>query len=98
MNDPGQMKLMPGLSLSEHLFAGFKGAGPKSSRIANVSLASNPFRISYYGKQIVLSRFNYFENLKYNHLTKIQNSQMKVRDQLPEKKDDTYRIAKTIVK
>jgi hypothetical protein len=80
MNDPGQMKMMPGLTLSEHLFAGFKGAGPKSSRITNVTLASNPFRISYCGKQIVLSRFNYFENLKYNHLTKVQNTQTKIRE------------------
>ena len=35
-------------------------------------MASNPFRMSYYGKEIVFSRYNYFKKLKKNHLAKVQ--------------------------
>ena len=70
VNDPGQTQLMPCSKLSEFLITAFKGTGPQ--KIKNITLATNPMRISYYGKEIVISKYNYFKKLKRNHLTKIQ--------------------------
>lgn len=99
MEDPGQIKLLPGMQLSETLFAGFKGNGPLENRIQNVRLATNPCRISFFGKQIVISRFDYFKKLKENHLSKVQQVQEKLYQQANfEKKPDTYRVANSIIK
>jgi hypothetical protein len=65
------MKVMPCMPLSEYFLSTFKGNGP--SRIKNITIGSNPLRISYYGKEIVISRYNYFKKLKRNHLPKIQS-------------------------
>jgi thiamine pyrophosphokinase len=62
---------MPCLPLSDFLFSGARGTG-LNKILKNVTLASNPFRISYYGKEIVITRYNYFKKLKKNHLAKIQ--------------------------
>jgi hypothetical protein len=70
LDDPGQTKLMPCLPLSEYLFSGARGTGINKI-LKNVTLASNPLRLSYYGKEIVISRFNYYKKLKKNHLAKI---------------------------
>jgi hypothetical protein len=78
--------------LSDFFIQTFKGNGPQ--RIKNITLGSNPMRISYYGKEIVISRYNYFKKLKRNHLAKIQLVQDRVKK---EECDETYKIAKTIV-
>jgi len=70
VNDPGQTKLMPCLKLSDFLVQAFKGNGPQ--RIKNITFATNPMRISYYGKEIVISKYNYFKKLKRNHLPRVQ--------------------------
>jgi len=57
--------------MSDNLFSGFKGFGAQSNRIHNVTLASNPVRISFYGKQIVINRYNYFKKMKENHLNRV---------------------------
>lgn len=79
IDDPGQMKMMPGLQLSDYLFQGFKGSGPQTNRIQNVALASNPMRICFHGKQIVISRYNYLKRMKQNHLNRVAFVQDKVR-------------------
>jgi thiamine pyrophosphokinase len=71
LDDPGQTKLMPCLPLSDYFFSGARGTSVNKI-LKNVTLASNPLRISYYGKEIVISRYNYFKKLKKNHLAKIQ--------------------------
>lgn len=77
VDDPGQTKLMPCLPLSDFFFTGSRGTAA-SRVLKNVTLASNPFRMSYYGKEIVISRYNYFKKLKKNHLDKIQSHQEKL--------------------
>ena len=71
LNDPGICKVFPSFKLSESLFKGFKGKGQKSG-IKNYTLGTNPMRISFRGKEIVLMRYNYFKKLKRNHLEKLQ--------------------------
>jgi hypothetical protein len=62
---------MPCLPLSDFFFTSNRN-GPGTNRILkNITLASNPFRISFYGKEIVIARYNYFKKLKKNHLVKI---------------------------
>ncbi len=72
LDDPGQTKLMPCMPLSDFFFTGTRGATGTNKILRNVTLASNPVRISFYGKEIVISRFNYFKKLKKNHIAKIQ--------------------------
>jgi DNA polymerase alpha/epsilon subunit B len=66
LEDPGIFKLMPNTKLSESLISSMKGTGPM--RIKNLRLATNPCRISFMGKEVVLSRYNFFRKLKTNHL------------------------------
>jgi hypothetical protein len=54
-----------------------KGTGP--DRIKNLTLASNPCRLSYHGKEIIISRYNFFEQLKKNHLA--QHLEEKIQEQ-----------------
>jgi len=69
ISDPGQSKLYPCFKLTEALFS--KG------RLKSVRLATNPFRISYYGKEIVIARYNYFKKLKAGHLSQVNAVQQK---------------------
>jgi len=72
IDDPGQTKLMPCLPLSDFFFTSNRGAGSGANRVLkNVTLASNPFRISFYGKEVVVCRYNYYKKLKKNHLVKV---------------------------
>jgi hypothetical protein len=68
---------MPCLPLAEYLFSGARGTGVNKI-LKNVTLASNPLRISYYGKEVVIGRYNYYKKLKKNHLEKIQVQQEKL--------------------
>ena len=98
--DPGQPKLMPCLQFQDFFLTSFKGNGPQ--RIKNISVATNPFRLSYYGKEIVVSRYNYFKKLKRNQLAKIQIAQEKTKVNIPPDQrtfntEDSYKIAKTLL-
>eukprot|EP00347_Sterkiella_histriomuscorum_P020272 403338437 len=99
VDDPGQPKLMPCLQFQEYFLTGFKGNGPQ--RIKNVILGTNPMRISYYGKEIVISRYNFFKKLKRNQIPKIQIAQEKTRTQNNQStsynSDDSFKIAKTVL-
>ena len=52
---------MPNLPLSEYFSSSFSG-------VKNITFASNPCRISFYGKQIVICRYNYLKRIKKNSL------------------------------
>ena len=67
-SDPGIMSILPTFKLSDFFLQGFKGNGP--SRIKKIMLATNPMRMSFRGKQIVFSRYNYFKKIKKQHLEK----------------------------
>lgn len=77
VDDPGQTKLMPCLKLAEYFLTNFKSSGP--SRIKNVTLATNPLRISYFGKEIVVSKYNFFKKIKKNQLSKLVYAQENTR-------------------
>ena len=77
VDDPGMTKLMPCFKMSDFFIQGFKGNGPL--RVKNITLATNPMRISYHGKEIVISRYNFFKKLKKNHLAKLSLVQERVR-------------------
>ena len=71
-----------------------------------MTLGSNPLRLSFNGKEIVISRYNLFQKLKQNHHPRINFAQEKARVQesrnqqkSTETKEvtDTYRVAKTIL-
>ena len=72
-----------------------KGTGPK--RIKNITLSTNPCRISFMGKEIIICRYNYFRKLQSNHLSKLQDQQDKQQEGASVKTPDTFRIAKTIL-
>ena len=63
-NDPGHVRLYPGMKIAEYFLQAFKGTGP--SRIRNAQLCTNPSRIVYYGKEIVISKFDYYKKLLVN--------------------------------
>lgn len=52
---------MPNMPLTEYFSSSFDG-------IKNITFASNPCRISFYNKQIVISRYNYLKRIKKNAL------------------------------
>merc|ERR1711935_198175 len=64
-NYPGIMQILPSFKLSDFFLQGFKGNGP--NRIKKITLATNPMKISFRGKQIVFSRYNYFKKIKKQH-------------------------------
>jgi hypothetical protein len=68
---------MPCLPLADYFFTSSKNGSSAQRVLRNVTLATNPLRISFYGKEIVISRFNYFKKLKKNSLVKIQAHQEK---------------------
>ena len=65
-----------------------------------MTLATNPCRLSFLGKEIVISRFNYLKKIKQNNLPKIQFAQQKWLANNPEHKqvDDAYRVANTVLR
>jgi len=70
------------------------------AKFRKVTLAPNPCRISFLGRQIVIARFNFLKKLKQNTLQKIHFAQQKVMGTTPgyEQKEDTYKVAKTILR
>jgi hypothetical protein len=52
---------MPNMPLVEYFSSSFDG-------IKDVTFASNPCRISFYDKQIVICRYNYLKRIKKNSL------------------------------
>ena len=66
MNDPGICKTFPNFKLSEYLIESL--VIPGQQKIKKIRLASNPTRISYRGKEVVISRYDYFMKLKQNHM------------------------------
>ena len=68
IEDAGQMKTMPTIPFAESLFSNLK-TGP--ARIKKLTLANNPCRISFLGKEIVICRYNFTVKLKQNHNLKI---------------------------
>ena len=86
---------MPCLPLSDYFLSGARGTSVNKI-LKNVTLACNPLRISYYGKEIVITRYNYFKKLKKNHLAKIQVQQEKVLN-AEQEVSDSFKVAKTIV-
>jgi hypothetical protein len=63
---------MPCFPLADYFISGPRSVTGNNQRIIkNITLASNPLRLSFYGKEIVISRYNYFKKLKKNHLAKI---------------------------
>jgi len=97
LNDQGMLQVMPGFQLSDYFAVGFKG---KQNKIKKVTLASNPMRISFRGKQMVFCRFNYFKKIKRNHLEKVQRLQERLAlngkgevAEVPE----SFKVAKTVL-
>ena len=70
LDDPGMIKVMPSFKLPDSLFSRMKGNGPGS--IKKLMFGTNPMRISFRGKEVVFSRYDYLKKLKKNHLPKIQ--------------------------
>jgi len=69
-----------------------------------VSVATNPLRLSYYGKEIVVCRYNFFKKLKRNQLNRVVQAQerTKLADEGKDEgnnfnTDDSYKIAKTLL-
>lgn len=65
LDDPGMCPILPSFKLADFLVSGLKG------KIKNFTLATNPMRLSYRGKEIVFSRFDYLKKLKKNTIEKI---------------------------
>jgi len=61
--DPGQMRVFPNIALSDYLFRGFRGTHVATS-IKKVTLANNPLRVSFLGKEIAICRYDYLKKVK----------------------------------
>ena len=94
LDDPGQIKLFPQMQHAGDMFSAVL------KHFKKVTLACNPVRISFLGKEIVICRFNFLRRLKQNHHQKIAFAQKKYSGTHPEEKpvDDNYRVAKTILR
>ena len=107
VDDPGQPKMMPCLPMAEYFVTGPRSTQGNNQRIIkNITLATNPLRISYYGKEIIISRYNYFKRMKKNHLAKVQVAQERLQGPsdgvnigglTSASTDETYKLARTIV-
>lgn len=102
LDDPGQSHLLPCVPLSDFFVTGPRSTNANGQKlIKNVTLASNPFRISFYGKEIVIARYNFYKKLKKNHLAKVQLAveriDMKIGAQEEDATPDSLRVAKTIL-
>ena len=111
LDDPGQINLIPQLPLNQTLVTGF--IGTLQGKIKKVTLGTNPLRVSFNGKEVVLSRFNLFQKLKQNHHSRVAFAQEKAKVQEnarnqrestgglqaapPTITDDTYRVARTVL-
>ena len=111
LDDPGQINLIPQLPLNQNLLSGFTGT--LQGKIKKVTLGTNPLRVSFNGKELVLSRFNLFQKLKQNHHSRIAFAQEKARVQENARKkpdsegrfnappvsgtDDTYKVARSVL-
>lgn len=105
LDDPGQTHLMPQMPLSNHLLSGFIGA--HQGRIKRVTLGTNPLRICFNGKEVVIARYNFMQKLKQNHHPRIDFVQEKVK--VKQAKEEganskaaasvpaSYKVAKTIL-
>ena len=60
-NDPASDQIMPLSPLWDYFTSSFSG-------IKHITFACNPWRISFYGKQIVVSRYNYLKKIKKNSI------------------------------
>ena len=69
LDDPGQIDVMPQVPLADHFLSGF--IGNHQGKIKKVTLGTNPLRLSFNGKEIVISRYNLFQKLKQNHHPRI---------------------------
>lgn len=74
LNDSGVLKIMPCFKMSDYFLDAFRG---KTNRIKKVTLATNPMKLSFRGKEIVICRYNYFKKIKRNHLEPLQVQQDK---------------------
>ena len=63
-----------------------------------MTLANNPLRVSFLGKEIVLCRYNYLKKVKQNHHPRINFAQEKVKADTPDYKpvEDSFKVAKSI--
>ena len=96
LNDPGMLKIFPMVKLSENLIQLMKGNGP--GRIKNLHLCTNPCRLSFRGKEMVFSRFNYFRKLHQLNIEQLAKQQLKQKqDESVESVPDTFRVVKTIL-
>lgn len=78
---------MPSFKLADFLVSGIKG--PK--KIQNVILGTNPMRISFRGKEIVICRYDYFKKIKKNHIPRLAEKQG------DSQKPDSFKIVKTVL-
>lgn len=79
------------------MFASLK-TGPQ--RFKKLTLANNPCRISFLGKEIVICRYNFMIRFKQNHHAKITPGQDRAKQTLDtyEERTDAYKVAKTILR
>ena len=87
LNELGTVKVMPTFKMSDHLISGIKGHG----KIQNITLATNPMRLSFRGKEIVFSRYDYFKRVKRSMIQKIS-------ERFPPEGPDSRNIVNTVLK
>ena len=73
IDDPGMIRAMPSVSMSEYLLEGFMGKHLSSTtaKIKKVTLGCNPLRISFMGQEIVIARYNFMMKFLQNHHAKV---------------------------
>ena len=59
LDDPGQIKIFPCMPFGDYLFAPMEQA-----QFKKVTLAPNPLRINFLGKEIVICRYNFLKKIK----------------------------------
>jgi hypothetical protein len=87
LNELGTVKVMPTFKMSDHLISGIKGHG----KIQNITLATNPMRLSFRGKEIVFSRYDYFKRIKRAMIQKIS-------ERFPPEGPDSRNIVNTVLR
>jgi hypothetical protein len=90
IGDPGIMKVMPTFKISDFLVSGIKGIGP--NRLKKVMLGTNPMRLSFRGKEIVFSRYDYFKKLKKNNIEQLMKKQ-----EAQSEEQEQFKIVKTVL-
>lgn len=97
--------MLPCLPLADYFLSGprsLAGANAHQRILRNVTLASNPFRLSYFGKEFVFARYNYFKKLKKNHLAKVQLAVERLSKQpgkttAAAQAEETLKVARTVL-